>query len=72
MQTPWLTVFEDSSSPRPGTDDVFFSPSSVQDEVYRTVRVKVDLSGWTCLGLVAIFVLLVPIVLAMRRRRRVA
>jgi hypothetical protein len=71
ISTPWLTVFEDDSSPRPGTHDVFFSPSSVQDEVYRTVHIRQDLSGWTCLGIAAIFVFLL-IVLAMRRRRRVA
>jgi hypothetical protein len=48
---------------------VFFSPSSVQDEVYRTVHIRQDLSGWTCLGAIFVFLL---IVLAMRRRRRVA
>lgn len=26
-RTPWLTAFEDSASPRPGTDEVFFKPS---------------------------------------------
>src|SRR5262249_39676699 len=31
----WLTVFEDSSSPRPGTADVFFVPAASQDEVRR-------------------------------------
>jgi hypothetical protein len=31
----WLTVFEDSSSPRPGTADVFFSPSLDQSLVKR-------------------------------------
>lgn len=30
---PWLTVFEDNSSPRPGTDDLLFSKASDQSEV---------------------------------------
>ena len=29
----WLTSFEDRSSPRPGTDEVFFSRSDDQSEV---------------------------------------
>lgn len=29
-QTTWLTVFEDKSSPRPGTDEVYFAPSKEQ------------------------------------------
>src|SRR5262249_21939855 len=31
----WLTEFEDRSSPRPGTDDVFFSPAADPDPVSR-------------------------------------
>jgi hypothetical protein len=31
----WLTEFEDHSSPRPGTDDVFFTPSEDQKPVER-------------------------------------
>mgnify|MGYP003349038515 CR=1 FL=1 len=30
---PWLTVFEDQSSPRPGTDELYFTPSPDQSEV---------------------------------------
>jgi Uncharacterized protein conserved in bacteria (DUF2330) len=33
LDKPWLTVFEDTSSPRPGTDDLFFAPSKDQAEV---------------------------------------
>lgn len=29
----WLTAFEDDSTPRPGTDDVFFAPSAVSTPV---------------------------------------
>lgn len=32
-KTPWLTVFEDTSSQRPGTDDLFFSASETQDRI---------------------------------------
>lgn len=31
----WLTEFEDRSSPRPGTDDVYFAPAADQSEVAR-------------------------------------
>jgi hypothetical protein len=31
----WLTVFDDTSSPRPGTTDLFFSPAADQSEVRR-------------------------------------
>lgn len=31
----WLTVFDDPSSPRPGTDEVYFSKSESQDELAR-------------------------------------
>jgi hypothetical protein len=33
--SPWLTVFEDSSFPRPGTDEVFFAKSPRQDGLKR-------------------------------------
>jgi hypothetical protein len=33
--TWWLTEFEDHSSPRPGTDDVYFAPSADQSTVER-------------------------------------
>jgi hypothetical protein len=53
-QPLWLTTFEDSSSPRPGTADVFFSSSATQAEVRRPPIVEheeYDLTGWVCLGL---------------------
>src|SRR5262249_23631266 len=34
MEPTWLTTFEDRSSPRPGTADVFFTPSAEQHEVH--------------------------------------
>lgn len=36
----WLTEFEDHSSPRPGTDDVYFSPSADQSTVEREPHIK--------------------------------
>ena len=38
----WLTVFEDNSSPRPGTDDLFFRPSQDKSEVRPTPTRWVD------------------------------
>jgi hypothetical protein len=39
-ETWWLTEFEDHSSPRPGTDDVFFRRAAKQEEVRRAPHVK--------------------------------
>jgi hypothetical protein len=36
----WLTEFEDHSSPRPGTDDVYFAPSADQSTVEREPHIK--------------------------------
>jgi hypothetical protein len=36
---PWLTMFEDRSSPRPGTDDLFFAPASDRTAVKPPPRV---------------------------------
>jgi hypothetical protein len=38
----WLTVFEDPSSPRPGTADVFFAPSQDQSTVKRPPVVRYE------------------------------
>ncbi|HEU4406912.1 MAG TPA: DUF2330 domain-containing protein [Polyangiaceae bacterium] len=62
----WLTAFRDTSSPRPGTDDLFFSPSAdegpvmpppvVIDDPYRVpilldVLVFLGLGGWAVYSL---------------------
>jgi hypothetical protein len=68
----WLTVFEDRSSPRPGTADVFFAPSSDQTEIHQLpIRIRVThvYGGWVCLG-VLLLLLLVPILHLIRRARR--
>jgi hypothetical protein len=36
----WLTEFEDHSYPRPGTDDVYFSPAKEQTTVEREPHIK--------------------------------
>jgi Uncharacterized protein conserved in bacteria (DUF2330) len=36
----WLTEFEDQSSPRPGTDDVYFTPSADQAPLEREPHIK--------------------------------
>jgi hypothetical protein len=56
-QPLWLTTFEDDSSPRPGTADVFFVPSPKHAEVRRSPIVRheeYDLGGWVCLGLMVL------------------
>jgi hypothetical protein len=56
----WLTTFEDSSSPRPGTADLYFSPALSQEKVHRPPVVYVehyDLTGWVCLGVVVLLAL---------------
>jgi hypothetical protein len=71
-QTPqnmWLTVFEDKSSPRPGTDEVYFAPSKQQEAVQlppvirtygRSIPAPLDL----------ILMLIGGVILSMRWKRR--
>jgi hypothetical protein len=74
LEPVWLTTFEDRSSPRPGTADVYFSPSADQHEVHpppiQVIEV-VDLSGWVCLGVV-VLLFLVSALLGFRMARRKA
>ncbi|MEO6908595.1 MAG: hypothetical protein ABI210_11965, partial [Abditibacteriaceae bacterium] len=65
----WMTVFVDTSTPRPGTDDVFFGP--VPDEStlpppivkYKTVRKPIYIE-WFVLAAIAL-----GGIISMRRRR---
>ena len=41
----WLTEFEDHSSPRPGTDDVYFSPADDQQPVKRPPHIQYVFNG---------------------------
>jgi hypothetical protein len=75
-ENPWLTVFDDHVSPRPGTADVFFSLSADQSELRRPPIIHYDVSyypgidlivgGVLCLGVGVIL----PATLAWRSRRR--
>lgn len=68
----WLTAFEDSSSPRPGTADLYFSEATDQTSVLpppmivtptRLIRIPVDV----------IFILIatpIAVIILLRRRRR--
>jgi hypothetical protein len=59
----WLTEFEDGSAPRPGTDDVFFRTSAVQDTIKRSDEVMYVRSDarnpedWIFLGIGALILL---------------
>jgi hypothetical protein len=75
----WLTVFDDEASPRPGTTDLFFSPSAEQAEVRRPpiihheyiVRTNPSDIVGCIMGLVLCAgVIIVPIVLSWWLRRR--
>jgi len=73
IQPLWLTVFDDSSSPRPGTADVFFVPASSQTEIRYPpviVRERYFIGGWLCLGVVVVLISL-PVLRWFRRRRGV-
>jgi hypothetical protein len=41
-QNAWLTVFDDASSPRPGTSDLFFSPSADQSTLARPPVIRYE------------------------------
>jgi hypothetical protein len=82
----WLTEFEDRSSPRPGTDDVYFTPSALQSPVARPPVVRyiyrdeevpeitVDSSSWTLLyallGFFLVVIIAVVIWMLLTRRGR--
>src|SRR5205807_2726972 len=40
LESSWLTEFEDHSSPRPGTDDVFFSAADDQNPIERPPHIQ--------------------------------
>jgi len=70
----WLTEFEDDSTPRPGTDEVYFEPSADQSPVARPPDIiyQVDPRPWWlaaagCCGLPVLFT--AAVVLGWRRRR---
>jgi hypothetical protein len=56
----WLTEFEDTSSPRPGSDDVYFRKSDAQASVHRPERITY-LDPWDILVLGGMAALLLGI-----------
>ena len=67
----WLTVFEDKSSPRPGTDEVYFTPSKQQETVELPPVIK---SGERSLPipLDVTLILIGGLILVMRRKGKTA
>jgi hypothetical protein len=67
----WLSVFEDKSSPRPGTDEVYFAPSKQQGAVHLPPVIKtVGQSIPAPLDLILIILIGVLILLTRWKRRR--
>jgi hypothetical protein len=69
----WLTEFEDRSSPRPGTDEVYFEPSADTSPVYRRPHVADHMPWWLgalcCSSPFALFVLCILEVRWLIRRK---
>ncbi|HZS05653.1 MAG TPA: DUF2330 domain-containing protein [Blastocatellia bacterium] len=65
----WLTVFEDKSSPRPGTDEVFFAPSGSQQSVLPPPEIRIRESRFP-VPADLILILTGGIILLARWRRR--
>ena len=70
----WLSVFEDTSSPRPGTDDLYFAPDAQQEivhfppvvnTVYQRIPVPLDV-------LLVLLLLVGGMILVMRKKKRPA
>jgi len=67
----WLSVFEDKSSPRPGTDEVYFAPSKQQGTVHLPPVIKiVDQSIPAPLDLIVILILIGGLILLIEWKRR--
>ncbi|MDB5310713.1 MAG: uncharacterized protein JWO38_4915 [Gemmataceae bacterium] len=73
----WLTEFEDHSTPRPGTDEVYFAPSADQSPVARSpiIHYTDDWTPWYvglvgCCGLPAILLLVGGVVVWQLARQR--
>jgi hypothetical protein len=64
----WMTTLEDQSSPRPGTDDLFFAPAKDQSkQVFAPIEVEVDKRIPLPIDLL---ILIALTILLVRRRRR--
>jgi hypothetical protein len=68
---PWLTVFEDSSSPRPGTDDLYFSISDNQEKILpRPIYEEHDERVPVPVDLIALIILIWIFLRSMLKKRR--
>jgi hypothetical protein len=52
--TPWLTEFEDRSSPRPGTDEVYFTQNKYKTAVHRPPDIRVTYQDVNLFGYVVL------------------
>jgi hypothetical protein len=67
----WLTEFEDPSSPRPGSDDVYFALDQNQDAVERPPTIQyvgADVAGCVMCCVLALYVLVPRLARVWRRR----
>jgi hypothetical protein len=66
----WLSVFEDKSSPRPGTDEVYFAPSKRQEVVQPPPVTRTN--GWSIPAPLDLILILIgaPLLLIRWLRRR--
>jgi Uncharacterized protein conserved in bacteria (DUF2330) len=67
----WMTTLEDESSPRPGTDDLYFIPAKDQNrKLFPPIEIKVDKRVPLPIDLLIVVALIV--ILIRRRRRKLA
>jgi Uncharacterized protein conserved in bacteria (DUF2330) len=65
----WLTEFEDKSSPRPGTDEVYFSRSADQSPVARPPREHHEVRTWPDLMTIVLAIAVMAALGLMVRRK---
>jgi hypothetical protein len=69
----WMTTFEDQSSPRPGTDDLFFGPAKDQNrQVFAPIDVEVDKRIPLPIDLLILIALTIFLVRRRRKKLRTA
>jgi Uncharacterized protein conserved in bacteria (DUF2330) len=69
----WMTTLEDESSPRPGTDDLFFVPAKDQSrQVFPPIEVKIDKRVPLPIDLLILIALTIFLIRRRRRKLRTA
>jgi hypothetical protein len=67
----WLSVLEDKSSPRPGTDEIYFAPSKQQGIVHLPPVVKIVGQSFPApIDLILVLILIVLLLLLTRPKKR--